>query len=167
MRLTADITYAADPAAVFAMLTTTAFQERKCRATGALSQQVDVERYDDGSAVIRTVRTLPTQQVPDFARAFVGATIDVVQTDDWGPAGPDGAREGSVVVEIKGAPIRFAGSLALRAGSAGTAERIDGDIKASVPLIGGRMERALEPALRAAIDVEQREGRAWLAAPGG
>ena len=36
------------------------------------------------------------------------------------------------------------------------------DIKASVPLIGGRMERALEPALKAAIGVEQREGTAWL-----
>jgi hypothetical protein len=33
-----------------------------------------------------------------------------------------------------------------------------------VPIVGGRIEKAVEPALQAAIRVEQREGRAWLAA---
>ncbi len=138
MRLTAEISYAADPAAVFAMLTQVEFQERKCAATGALSHEVEVEDYDDGSAVIRTRRTMPTDQVPDFVRTFVGNTLEVVQVDDWGPAGPDGARDGTAVVEIQGAPVRFAGSLTLRpAGGGGrpggTLETIDGDVKASVP----------------------------------
>jgi hypothetical protein len=169
VRLTAEISYAADATAVFEMLTQVEFQERKCAATGALSHEVEVEEYDDGSAVIRTRRTMPTDQVPDFVRTFVGSALDVVQVDDWGPAGPDGARDGTAVVEIQGAPVRFAGSLTLRpaggggAGGAGTLETIDGDVKASVPLVGGRIEKALEPALRAAIKVEQREGTAWLA----
>ena len=109
MRLTAEISYAADPAAVFAMLTQVEFQERKCAATGALSHEVEVEDYDDGSAVIRTRRTMPTDQVPDFVRTFVGDTLEVVQVDDWGPAGPDGARDGTAVVEIQGAPVRLPG----------------------------------------------------------
>lgn len=163
MRLTAEIGYAAAPAAVFAMLTEVEFQERKCAATGAVDHEVHVEEYDDGSAVIRTRRTMPTDQVPDFVRTFVGSTLDVVQVDDWGPAGPDGARDGTAVVEIQGAPVRFAGSLTLRAGGQGSVETIDGDVKASVPLVGGRIEKALEPALKAAIRVEQREGTAWLA----
>jgi hypothetical protein len=58
--------------------------------------------------------------------------------------------------------VRFTGSLVLGGSAQGTVETIDGDIKASVPLIGGRLERALEPALLAAIRVEQREGTAWL-----
>jgi hypothetical protein len=169
VRLTAEISYAADPAAVFAMLTQTAFQERKCAATGALEHEVDIEEYDDGSAVIRTFRTMPTDQVPEFVRTFVGGSLEVVQVDDWGAPGPDGARDGTAVVEIKGAPVRFAGSLTLRpaagggAGGAGSVETIDGDVKASVPLVGGRIEKALEPPLQAAIRVEQREGSAWLA----
>jgi uncharacterized protein DUF2505 len=167
VRLTDEIRYDADQGAVFAMLTDAAFQERKCAATGALESEVEIERFPDGGATIRTQRTMPADQVPDYARAFVGTTLLIVQVDDWAPPGPDGAREGTVVVEIKGAPVRFAGSLALgptaRDGT-GTVEAIDGDIKASVPLIGGRMERALEPALKAAIRVEEREGRAWLTA---
>ena len=162
MRLTAEISYAAAPAAVFEMLTQAEFQERKCAATGALSHEVEVEEYDDGSAVIRTRRTMPTDQIPDFVRTFVGTTLDVVQVDDWGPAGPDGARDGTAVVEIQGAPVRFAGSLTLRPAPGGALETIDGDVKASVPLVGGRIEKALEPALQAAIRVEQREGTGWL-----
>lgn len=166
MRLTDEIRYDADRARVFAMLTDADFQERKCAATGAVDCEVSIERFPDGGATIRTQRTMPTDQLPDFARPFVGKTVLIVEVDDWQPPDPDGAREGSVVVEIKGAPVRFAGSLALRAvsGDAGTLEAIDGDIKASIPLVGGKMERALEPALKAAIRVEEREGRAWLSA---
>jgi hypothetical protein len=166
VRLTDEIRYDADRASVFAMLTDADFQERKCAATGAVDCEVAIERFPDGGATIRTQRTMPTDQVPDFARAFVGRTVLIVEVDDWQAPEPDGTREGTVVVEIKGAPIRFAGSLALRAssGGTGTLEAIDGDIKASVPLVGGKMERALEPALKAAIRVEEREGRAWLSA---
>jgi hypothetical protein len=68
-------------------------------------------------------------------------------------------------VEIKGAPVRLAAAMTMHADGGGTRQTIDGDVKASVPLIGGRIEKAVEPALQAAIRVEQREGRAWLATP--
>ena len=164
MRLSAEIRYDADPAAVFTMLTDPDFQERKCAATGALDHEVEIEEYDDGSAAIRTTRTMPTDQVPDFVRTFVGQTLTVVQVDDWQTAAADGSREGTVVVEIKSAPVRLAGSMTLRPDGGGTRQTIDGDLKASVPLVGGRIEKAVEPALQAALRVEQREGRAWLAA---
>ncbi len=163
MRLSAEIRYDADPRAVFTMLADTAFQDRKCTATGALDHEVEIEEFDDGSATVTTRRTMPTDRVPDFVRTFVGQTLQVEQIDDWGPASADGAREGTVVVEIKGAPVRLAGSLRLAADGGGSLESIDGDLKASVPLIGGKIEKAIEPALLAAITVEQREGRAWLA----
>ena len=163
MRLSAEIRYDADPATVFGMLTDADFQERKCAATGALDHEVEIDEYDDGSAAIRTSRTMPTDQVPDFVRTFVGSTLAVVEVDDWQPAAADGSREGTVLVEIKGAPVRLAAAMTLRADGAGTRQTIDGDVKASVPLIGGRIEKVIEPALQAAIRVEQREGRAWLA----
>jgi uncharacterized protein YndB with AHSA1/START domain len=163
VRLRAEIRYDADPESVFGMLTDAAFQEHKCAATGAVESEVEIECFADGGATIRTTRTMPTDQVPDFVRTFVGSRLVVVQVDDWAAPEPDGGRDGSAVVEIKGSPVRFAGSLTLRAGG-GTVETIDGDVKAGVPLIGGRIEKAVEPALQAAIRVEQREGTAWLAA---
>ena len=164
MRLSAEIRYDADPATVFAMLADPDFQERKCAATGALDHEVEIEEYEDGGAAIRTNRTMPTDQVPDFVRTFVGSTLAVVEVDDWQAAAADGSREGTTVVEIKGSPVRLAAAMTLRPDGGGSRQTIDGDIKAAVPLVGGRIEKAVEPALQAAIRVEQREGRAWLAA---
>jgi hypothetical protein len=164
VRLSAEIRYDADPATVFAMLADPDFQERKCAATGALDHEVEIEEYDDGGAAIRTNRTMPTDNIPDFVRTFVGQTLTVVQVDDWQPAAADGSREGTTVVEIKGSPVRLAAAMTLGPDGGGSRQTIDGDLKASVPIVGGRIEKAIEPALQAAIRVEQREGRTWLAA---
>jgi hypothetical protein len=164
VRLSAEIRYDADPATVFAMLADPDFQERKCAATGAIDHEVEIEEYDDGGAAIRTQRTMPTDNIPDFVRTFVGQTLTVVQVDDWQPAAADGSREGTTVVEIKGSPVRLAAAMTLGPDGAGSRQTIDGDLKASVPIVGGRIEKAIEPALQAAIRVEQREGRTWLAA---
>jgi hypothetical protein len=163
VRLTADIRYDADPDAVFAMLCDPAFQEKRCVETGALEHDVLVEEFDDGGTTITSRRTMPTDDVPDFVRTLVGRTLVVVEIQDWtGPDG-DGAREGTLIVEIEGTPVRMTGSLRLVAEAAGAVEVIDGDLKAAVPLVGGRIEKSVEPAIRAAIRVEQRTGRAWLA----
>ena len=163
MRVTADLRYDSDPKAVFEMLTDPAFQDRKLGQTGALTWEVEV-RPENGGAVIVTRRALPTDQVPDAFKSLVGAQIQIAQTETWGPAGTDGTRTGSLDLEVVGTPVRLKASLSLSAtGDGGSAELVDGELKARVPLIGGRIEKAAEPAVRAAIDAEQRIGTAWLA----
>jgi uncharacterized protein YndB with AHSA1/START domain len=164
VHLTAELRYDADPAAVFAMLTDPAFQERKLAATGALEHDVTIEARADGGAVVRSRRTMPTDEVPDLVRNLVGQTLTVVQVEDWGPPAADGGRAGTVTVDVSGAPVRLTGTLRLAPAAAGTVESIAGDLKARVPLVGGRIEKAAEPAIRLAIEVEEREGRVWLAA---
>ena len=163
MRLTAELQYDASPADVFAMLTTQGFQEEKLAATGALAYEVTVSATDGGGAVIRSRRELPTDRVPSQFRSLVGPRLAVLQTEEWGPADAAGARSGVLTVEVAHAPLKGSGSLRLAADGAGTRELVEADVKASIPIVGGRVEKALEPALRAAIDVEGRTGRAWLA----
>jgi len=163
MHLSAEINYpGADPATVFTMITDKVFQERKCAATGSLAYEVEVSAFPDGAATVTSHRTLPTDEVPEFVRRFVGGTVRVVERNDWFPARDDGAREGTMSVVITGAPVGLTGSVSLRAFGDGTVYEIDGDLKASVPLIGGKIEKSAEPAIRAAIRVEERTGRAWL-----
>jgi Protein of unknown function (DUF2505) len=177
MRITAQIHYPAEPGAVYAMLVDPAFGERTCLANHALEHEVAVETFDDGGATVTTSRTMPTDQVPDFVRSFIGATLRVTEIREWAAPGPDGARTGTLVVAIDGAPVRLTGTLRL-SGTTGTSgavgadvegngaravQTIDGDLKASVPLVGGRIEKSVEPAIRAAIDVEQRTATDWLA----
>ena len=162
MRVTAEIHYAAEPNVVFAMLTDKAFQDRKLGQTGALSWTVEV-RTEAGGAVLTSTRALPTDQVPDAFRSLIGSQITISQTETWGPADPSGARTGTLLIEVAGAPIKMTATLSLSASGSGTVELVDGELKARVPLVGGRIERAAEPAVRAAIDAEERIGQAWLA----
>jgi hypothetical protein len=167
LRLTDEIRYAADPDAVFAMLSDPDFQDSKCRATGALEHSVEVEPDDDGGVTITTSRSMPTDQLPDFLRGLTGGTLTVVQVETWDPPDGDGGREGTIEVEISGAPVSMHGTLRLAPDGTGdgarTVETIDGELKAKVPLIGGRIEKAAEPAVRAAVRAERRTGTAWLA----
>jgi hypothetical protein len=163
VQVSAEIRYDADPARVFEMLSDPAFQEAKCVASGALEHAVEVSLAEDGGATVLCRRKMPTEHVPDFVRSFIGATLTLVETQTWRPAGHDGSRTGAIAVQIEGAPVRFAGSLALVADGGGTLEPIEGELKASVPLLGGQIERAAEPAVMAAIKVEQRTGITWLA----
>jgi hypothetical protein len=163
VRITAELVYDASPDTVFAMICDVGFQERKCLASGALEQQVEIEEYEDGGATVTTHRTIPADGVPDFVRSMVGPTLRITQTDEWSGPEADGSREGTAVVEIAGAPIRFTATLRLTANGSGSRQAVSGDLKASVPLVGGKIEKAAEPAIRAAIRAEQRTSIAWLA----
>ncbi len=165
MRVQADITYPADAATVAAMLADPAFVEEYCASTGAVSHSVDVTGDAAAGFTVTTVRTMPTDRFPDVARKFVGATIDVRQTDTWEPAAADGARRGATTVEVVGTPLRLSGSLRLTPAGSGTEQTLDGDLKASVPLIGGRLEQAAEPAVMAGVRQQERVGGSWLTRP--
>lgn len=162
MQLKAEIRYDADPAAVFAMLSDPAFQKAKLQATQPLSYEVDVAVGDGGGALVTSSRTMPTDQVPDRVRSFVGPTMKITQVEEWGPPRADGSRQGTLRVEVSGAPVRLTGTLRLAPDGGGTLEVVEGDLKAGIPLIGGKIERAAEPAVMAAIQVEERTGREWL-----
>jgi hypothetical protein len=165
VRFSAEIRFDADPHRVFAMIVDPAFQEAKCLASGSLEHEVDVSEHDDGSAVVVNRRTMPTHHLPDFVRSLVGATIQLHETQRWASPSAAGSRTGSIQVEIHGVPVRFDGSVALAADGPGTHWPVEGEIKASVPFLGGKIEKAAEPAVHAGIRVEQETGTTWLARP--
>lgn len=161
MKISATFDYAATPHDVFAMLIDEDFQARKCVATGALSHSVSVSAQGDRTVIVSN-RDLPTDGFPDFVKSLVGATLAVTETQDWGPAGPDGARQGRLTVDIAGAPIDLAGTLSLAPAAQGSVETVDGDLKARIPLIGSKIEKAAAPAIESAMRAERETGQAWL-----
>ena len=161
MKISATFDYAATPHDVFAMLIDEDFQARKCVATGALSHSVSVRAQGDRTVIVSN-RELPTDGFPDFVKSLVGATLAVTETQDWGPAGPDGARQGRLTVDIAGAPLDLAGTLSLAPAAQGSVETVDGDLKARIPLIGSKIERAAAPAVESAMRAERETGQAWL-----
>lgn len=162
MKISETIHYDASPDAVFAMLTDEAFQERKCLDAGALSHDTTITSEDSGARIL-THRELPTAGLPDFAKSIVGGKLSVTETYVWGPAAADTSRAGSLTVEVAGAPVVMRATVGLVPNGAGTRMQIDGDLKASIPLLGGKVEKASAPAVVDAIHSEGRTGHAWLA----
>jgi Protein of unknown function (DUF2505) len=162
MKIATTIEYAAAPEKVFSVLSDQAFQEAKCAATAAVTYSAAVATEGDHT-IITTERILPSDGLPDFARSMVGGTLKVVEKQDWGPATADGSRQGTVEMSVAGAPIALQGALSIRPGGAGTVEQLNAELKARVPLIGGKIEKAAAPPIEDAIAIEQRTATEWLA----
>ena len=148
---------------VHALLTDQAFQEAKCAATtddGTYS--VDIGGGPSAERV-RTERQLPSDTLPDVAKSFVGEHLTIIEVIDWAGPGADGSREAVVDIHVKGAPLTIKGTLRLLASGSGTTEVIDADLKANVPLIGGRLEKAAAGPISTAIEIEAGLLREWLA----
>jgi carbon monoxide dehydrogenase subunit G len=161
MKIARTIEYAAPPAEVFAVLADPAFQDAKCAATAAISHSANVETKGD-QTIITTERVLPSDDLPDFARSMIGDTLKVLETQTWSGAGSDGSRTGTVEMSVPGAPITLKGKLSLKPSSAGTVETLDADLKAGVPLIGGKIEKAAAPPIEEAITIETQTAKEWL-----
>ncbi len=151
------------PEEAYAVLTDPTFQEVKCEATTVGGQHsVDINEGAVGTRV-RTERELPSDGLPDVARSFVGESLVVVETHDWSAPGPDGSRQSVVDLHVKGAPLTLKGTLRLEPHGSGTLELLDAELKANVPLIGGKIERAAAGPIDTAIDIETRLLREHLA----
>jgi Protein of unknown function (DUF2505) len=161
MDLRTQLRFDTDPVTVFAMFTDEAYLARKAGATGAVRHEASVTRLGD-HVTVRLLRVMPPD-VPDFLRGFVGETIDLDQIDVWQPASSDGSRTGSIRIEMGGAPVQLTGGMTLVGTAAATAATIDARVKASIPLVGGRIEKAVHDAVVHAARIEEQVGRAWLA----
>ncbi|MDO8363438.1 MAG: DUF2505 domain-containing protein [Actinomycetota bacterium] len=140
MKVVSTHTYAAAPDVVFAMMTTPDVLSAKYAALGhhdvvILEHQVD----DDGKVAVRSRRSVP-MEVPGFAKRILSPTNTVEQRDRWNPAGADGVRIGTWEVNARGVPVTVGGTLRLAPGPRGTTVvEIAGEVKCSVPLLGGKL----------------------------
>jgi hypothetical protein len=149
---------------VYSLFTDVAFQEAKCLATtdDANHYSVDVAGGPGGERVT-TERHLRSAGLPDVAKSFVGEHLTIVEVQTWSGPAADGSRESAVDMHVKGAPLTLKGTLRLEPSGAGTLKVLDADLKAHVPFIGGKIERAAAEPINAAIGIETDLLREWLA----
>lgn len=151
--------FAADPASVRAMLTDDAYARLRAERTGAISVDVSIEDQSDGGVTVTIARALPAD-VPSFAKSFVGETLKVDETYAW-PASSDGTGSASFSAAFS-APITFRGHVTIEADGDGTVVRTHGEIKASVPLVGGKVEGFAKESMERYLRAEQKVGTEWL-----
>ncbi|MGH3370402.1 MAG: DUF2505 domain-containing protein [Nocardioidaceae bacterium] len=160
MDLNLSASYDATPEEVFAIITDATFRKQACEKTKALSYDVTVSE-SGGDTVVRVQREMPSDNVPDIARKFVGQTLTVVQTETWHPAAADGSRRAEVKGEISGTPVTLKGTAQIIPKGAQTVQAIDLDVKVAVPLIGKKMEPFVVDAIRSGLQKEHDLARDW------
>ena len=153
--LSARLALPADPTGGFDLVTDPAYVEQVATATGGHDVEVSVTPSDDGGATVVSARTLPAN-LPSYAKAFVGDTLRLVETRVYGPASADGSRDGTCAVDFGSVPIKITGTLRLAAvEAAASAIAIEMAITASVPFVGGKIERVAQDWIERFVAKEQ------------
>jgi Protein of unknown function (DUF2505) len=132
--------YDAAVEAVFALIASGAFQAELTEHLGGRNVTVVEETATPASTKIVVSQQIAVE-LPGFAKKFVPANANVTQAHEWGPPDAGGNRTGSWSAVTKGAPVSIGGPTELIATpEGGTVHRYSGQIKASVPLVGGKLE---------------------------
>lgn len=168
VRLDVLLRYPGDPQRVAQLLADPAVLDRLLTASDALSHEVDVQGGPEGRFVVTIERVLPTDELPEMARRFVGASMRLRQVDTWEAPAADGSRTGTTELQVPGAPVTATATTGLRPVRTGvvpgrgvhTEHSVSGTLTAAVPLLGGKIERvAEEPVVRALRDQEREIGQ--------
>ena len=150
----------ATPEQVYAMLATPDFREQVCEYQRFPKRTVTITPAGSGMTV-KVDQHRPADEVPSFARKLVGDEINIVQEEQW--SSPTSA---SLQVSIPGKPGEMRGSVAITGDAGGTTEVVEVEVKASIPLIGGKIEGLIGDMLLKALRAETKVGRDWLAEAG-
>lgn len=156
MKLRHELSYAASPDDVLAMLTTPAFWDKVAAATGAISSSATVTPDGDATTVV-VDQEQEVVGVPSFAKKFVGDSTRAITTQVWRD------RAATYVVDTPGKPTSISGTATLTERGAETVLTYDLEVKASVPLIGGKLEKLVVELTTEGYEKEQAVGTAWLA----
>jgi hypothetical protein len=159
-KLSYEQVFGADPVTVMAMLRDPDYVRQKGERTGSFDISVDIADSPDGGVVITSTRSMPAN-VPSYAAPFVSDTITITEVQTWGPPGGDGSSTAAVTVEFN-APLSYRGTITLVAGDTASVARNEGEFKASVPFVGGKVENVAAEITEKYLAKETTVAEEWL-----
>lgn len=138
MKITERCNFPVAPATLMQMYGDPAFYPAKYQRLGAREIRV-LECVDEAPRFsIRVSREVPAE-LPAFARKFVAPMAAIVQTDRWDRK----TLRGDVEVQVKGLPAKIGIVQRLEKAPGGAVKIMDWTVEVAIPLIGGKLEKAL------------------------
>lgn len=160
MKQTISVTYPVSPEVLLRALTDRAFHEAKIQALGALRSEVLSDGRQGDEFVIRIRRSVRnTAQVPALLKKLVPDVSTLEHEDRFNVK----AGKGHLALRIEGLPVQLSCELTAIAQGDGTELRHDWDIRCSLPIVGGAVERFLAADLPRRMEEEASAGRPLLA----
>lgn len=153
--------YDASPDAIFAMLCDADYVAGKYEALGDVSSDVQEHAVGDGSLNLKVARVVPSD-LPDFAKKVLGENNNLVQQETWTKTADGYLCD--LDIDAPGKPMHITGKLEIKGtGESSSDWHVNMEIKASVPLIGGKLEGSVEKETLASLDKEYAFNKEWLA----
>jgi len=121
-----------------------------------------LEHAVDGSgARLKLRHSVPVEFLPSAIRRFTGDDLVLDRVETW-HLRTDGAYDGTFEVTVRGLPGTMTGTQRLTDSGDGAVTEIEGEATVSVPMVGGRIERAVVEQVNALLDAEDEFTRRRL-----
>ncbi len=116
----------------------------------------------DAAFSTKTVRTLPTNRLPDLAKKFVGASITVTQLENWSAPEADGSRTVDLKLTVSGAPLTVAAVERLVPEDSGSRMELEGTLTSAIPFLGAKIAAVAEPMIGRVLNLQAAHAQSWL-----
>ncbi|SDL60656.1 Protein of unknown function [Lentzea albidocapillata subsp. violacea] len=100
---------------------------------------------------------VPAEHVPSAVKAALGGDLVIQRTETWA------AGAGTVEVAVNGVPGRLEGSFTVLDNGSGSKLTLSGEVKVSIPFLGGKIEKLIAEQVAVLLDKENEFTSQWLA----
>jgi len=160
-KLTNTDPYPATPDQLMAMMQDPDYLTGKYTALGDVKFDVKTHDVHDNGVNIVVDREIPSN-LPGFAKKIMGETNHMVQSETWRKDGD--AYTAAINIDSPGKPIQIHGDMRISAVSDTESHWVvNFDIKASIPLVGGKLEKVVEDETKQTLVKEFEFNKSWLA----
>jgi hypothetical protein len=145
---------------VWAAFSDPEFYQAKFEAIGHRNVEVVASESDEDGFSIEVSREVPLD-VPAFLRSFLGEWNTLLQNERWTADGR-GVYTNQLEIEARGVPAVMTGTMRLSPKGKGCVNEVEITIRASLPLIGGKLEQFVSRDTEATLEAEYQFIRAYL-----
>lgn len=141
-----------DVESVFGVVSGEQWAAQRAAHLGDDSRLISRVETPEGGITMVVSRALPAG-APGFLKKFLPPDPRVITTDVWGVAA-GGIRRATWSAEIAGTPALLRGTMTIEPTATGNRYTVEGEVKVSVPLVGGKAESYIAEQVARLVDTE-------------
>lgn len=149
--------YDATPDQIMAMLSDAGYPDAKYKDLGDVSFTVSQHEASDNGLNV-TVDRQVASNLPDLAKKALGETTKMKQTEVWRKDGD--SYVGNMTIEAS--PVTITVNNTIKPSGGGSDWTSDFEIKAGVPLVGGKIEKMVMEETKTTLPKEKTFNDNWL-----
>ncbi|HEX2300701.1 MAG TPA: DUF2505 domain-containing protein [Pseudonocardiaceae bacterium] len=155
-RLELRHSYPGPPERMREVLTDPDYLRDKVRAVGGPHAELVSRDEDDNGVTIVLRQLVPAGALPSFVRSVLPGDLSITRTETWH------GTDGTVHSVVDGAPGTINGKMHLEPDRDGSVLSFQLEAKVPLPLIGGKVEKAITNSVSKLMDTEYDFTLRWL-----